>query len=119
MPAALVSDKRKEFKGVLATINKDLVVRRFDDTEALSVDDSYRIAKVSFRWREDHIVLMSAEYSTETGQSISRNCFGTLEDLDGGSLHYNRIDLELHGSEYINSIEGLHNGKHICTERPM
>ena len=51
MPAALVNDKRREFKGVLATINKDLIVTRFDDTEVLSIDDSYSITKLSFRWR--------------------------------------------------------------------
>lgn len=98
---------------MLSTLNKDLVTRRFDDTEALNVSDSYRIAKVSFRWREDRIVFMSAEYQTEDGQLVDRSCFGKLEELEGGSLHYNRIDLELNGSEYINALEGLHNSKHI------
>lgn len=78
MPAALISDKRREFKGVL-TANKDLALKRFDDTEKLNIGDSYSITKISFRWREDRIVFMSAEYTTEGGKLVSSNCFGTLE----------------------------------------
>lgn len=95
---------------MISTINKEFngVLKRFDDTEALSIENSYRISKVSFRWKDDKIVMMSVEYTLEDGSTTTRECFGRQSEE-----HYNRIDLELAGGEYINSIEGYHNNKQI------
>lgn len=116
MPSVLTSEKRREFKGVVATINKEFngVLKRFDDTDALTVGSAYRIAKVSFRWKDDRILAMSAEYQADSGAVTLKESFGKpTED------NYSRIDLELTGGEYINSLEGYHDSKHIGTKHPI